>query len=501
MNAPIRQILILFSVVVIFFAAADLARACTCVRDVTIDEKYDRAQVVGIFKLQSIEKREKTGELPGVNNAVFAVQRVFKGDIIKAGQEIPFKQNIYGSCSLEFSEKSIGEEFLLFQNPDSANGERTWAVGYCSGWRNITEAGGDLMYLEKLPGVYGKTRISGRLMQYFGSAVKDQPGRYEALADSPIRLRGPGGKIIKLKTDEDGFYEVYDVAPGSYESVPVTIKGYLASKSIGRLSTLITIKPKGHFEENITFYIDNSVKGRVVDSTGRAVKKVDVKLIPAIGERSEYFFGGSEHTDDAGGFEFENIPPGNYLIVVNDGGEVTADTPFGAFYYPGTGRREEASPVSMGPGEFIKNLVITAPQTADVVTISGVLLYENRKPAIGIQVGFYNDKEGDGTGEPDINRVPDEDAETDARGRFTLRIIKGRKGVIAASEYIWIHDVSHCAALSGLVRKLIDEKNEKDPDHRYTTADIYSSIIRVDAGGSQGGLELQFPFPFCRKKE
>ena len=47
----------------------------------------------------------------------------------------------------------------------------------------------------------------------------------EILTDSPIVIKG-NGKTIRLKTDKNGVYEIYDLAPGRYRVTPVKIRGY-----------------------------------------------------------------------------------------------------------------------------------------------------------------------------------------------------------------------------------------------------------------------------------
>ena len=187
--------------------------------------------------------------------------------------------------------------------------------------------------------------------------------------------------------------------------------------------------------------------------------------------------------------------------------------PFGKFYYPAAAARAEAAPVSIGAGEFIKNLVITAPKTAETVTISGVLLYEDGKPVPDQPVDFQTrEEEGEEDGEA-VDRDDDlvesgfhrvrmdysgpPSGRTDARGRFTIRVLKGEKGVVVASEATFPGFYVDCPQMDKLIRELLDARSPG------TTTDfvfIKTNEVNIEAAGNQTGIELRFPFTECKKK-
>ena len=259
--------------------------------------------------------------------------------------------------------------------------------------------------------------------------------------------------------------------------------------------------------------IDNAIRGRVLDSKGRGLEEVDIELVPVRGRRPDNFFARTQ-TEKGGYFEIESVPAGSYLIVVNPGGKVTAQTPFGKFYYPGTAARAGAAPVGIGAGEFIKNLIVTAPKTAETVTLSGVLLYEDGKPAKSL-VQFFEDEEEGGEDDPATDDDEDRGADgfrqvrldsnryaienTDEQGRFSVRTLKGRKGLLVGIEPVYLGLFADCPRVDKLIREALAAKDPPQDEGSAGTVLLKSAGVRVDGTGDVSGIELRYPFTGCKK--
>ncbi len=215
------------------------------------------------------------------------------------------------------------------------------------------------------------------------------------------------------------------------------------------------------------------------------MKDVCLDLLPARGIKPKYFYQG-DCTDENGAFKFDRIPAGTYVIVVNDDGEITSNEPFGTFYYPSATTREQAAEITVGAGDFRENLIARAPQTAEVVTIRGVLSFENGKPAPDESVEFSaetKDKKPRGELEADAR------ATTDAQGRFAVKILKGQTGAIYGSMITFAGEYENCPKLD----KLIRAKGNR------SIAVIKTPIVKIEAINDLSGIELKFLFPACRK--
>ena len=208
---------------------------------------------------------------------------------------------------------------------------------------------------------------------------------------------------------------------------------------------------------------------------------VCLDLVPADGSKGPYLADCTEHE---GAFEIDEIPPGSYVILVNDDGEVTSSEPFKAFYYPNVARREEATVINIGAGEFVEDIRIYAPVTAETVTAEGLLLYADGKPVAGAWVAF---KAGEGGGGREGSR-PDARAETDSRGRFSIKLLKGAEGRLWGGMYTYVGEFENCPKLESIIRETGN-----------SSAEVTTPALEIRAEGDLTGIEFKYPFPSCKK--
>jgi len=483
-SSKIRKLIILLSLMCALLFSAEAAKACSCMGPTDVLAGFDAAKNVAIFKVRSIEKYaegEKGYGYGGVKQAKLTVEKVFKGKL-KVGQEFTFMQGGGGDCIWTYHEKSVGVELLYFLG-DNPTKDKLWAAMICTRSNSVKYAAADLLYLEKMAKVRGKTRLSGTVSQKIESSVDETPSTEIPLAGRKIRITG-NGKNIELKTDQNGVYEIYGLPPGNYKITPEKIYGFKFSND-DKSSAEVKIHEEDHTEENFEFEINNSIRGKLFDSNGIALKDVCLNLIPARGTESEDFSEG-DCTDENGVFLFDEIPAGTYLIVINKENEITAREPFGRFYYPATEKREDAAEITIGAGDFIKDLIVNAPQTAATITVTGVLLFEDGKPAVEKTVIFIDDtnpKKGEKYISPDARAV------TDEKGRFSIRILKGRKGELYGSFSVYGGKYKDCPKLDDLMRA----KGEK-------FFDIETPAVKIEAENDMPEMTLKFPLPYCQEE-
>lgn len=480
-----RISVILLSALALLFSANE-ANACSCFSP-SLEEAVESAGNIVILKLQAVEKyleSETDGwaAAGGIKQSRLTVEKVFKGNF-KVGQELTFGQGGGADCIWTFDEESIGTEYLFFLGSKPAK-KNLWAGYACSRSRTVKGAAGDLKYLEAAPKVKGKTRLSGTLVQQDKPAVEGETGSYNRLAGKTITVSG-SGKNIKLKTDENGVYEIYDLPTGKYTVTPEKINGYKLKDSDDKDSVEVKIEAESLTEQDFEFTIDNSIGGTFLDADGKPLEGVHLELIPARGNKPRYFYHGKV-TVKNGAFEFREIPAGTYLIVVNEDNKISAREPFGTFYYPNKINREEAAEITIGAGVHLKNLVINAPTTAETVTVSGVLLFEDGKPAFDEAVEFFNNID-------DITKIKryataDSRIGTDANGRFSIRILKGQKGILFGSMITYVGEYEKCPKLDRLIRA----KGE-------SVQELETPPMQIEADRDLTGIELRFPFPNCKK--
>lgn len=489
--------LLLLAAACLLFGARE-ARACSCAPPPTVLDQYERAEEVVVVRVVSVEKTEKaapegrmsdgTNYVSGVMSTRTVVERTFKGGL-KAGEEMVFAQGGGADCVWTFDDGDVGERFLFYlHRPGDSS---VWIAGTCGRSRRLAYARDDMLYLDKLDKVRGRTRVSGTL-HFWG---KDAP----SAAGRKLRITGAAGKTHELKTDEYGVYEIYDLPAGKYTveietppgwkisnfmpSRPPGVAGADGESSPRKIS--VVLEEKKHAALDITFYIDNAIRGKVFDPTGRPMDGVCLNLLPADGPPPQYFYE-ADCTENGGAFEIDEITPGRYVIVVNQDGKVTADEPFGTFYHPNVARREDATVFQIGPGDFIENVRIYAPKAAETVTVEGVFLYSDGRPVADERVEFWS---AAAEAAPEDEADSDVTVKTDARGRFALKILKGRVGNLYGAMFAYVGLFENCPKLEAVIRQ-----------HGDTSAELRTAPAPVRAEGDIRGVELRYPFPGCKKK-
>lgn len=273
-----------------------------------------------------------------------------------------------------------------------------------------------------------------------------------------------------------------------YKITPEKVEGY-KSGGLEKDSFLeVELKANSHREANFTFSINNRISGRLFDAKGKPLKDVCLRLRPVQGKVARGLFQ-MDCTNENGSFEFDEIPTGTYILVVNEEGKVTSDQPFETFYYPSTKRREDAAQFVVGPGEFRDDLILNPAETAKTVTLTGSLKFDNGKVADKtnseyVYIEFFAD--GDGV-KPKFGNEPDSRGDLDENGKFSIRILKGQKGRLIASMMVYEGKYEKCTKLD----KFIRGSKDKMPA-------IKSNEIRIEAVSDLSEIDLRFPFPSCK---
>ena len=246
-----------------FAAAAVLLQtaigfACTCAPKRPVLDEYEASPVVVIARVASVEKAAKpnnNGGDYGVRSSRLVVEKVYKGDV-RAGDEILLGQGNGANCQMRFSEENIGLRALFYLGVPHEGTPLN--VTFCGRSTSVARATEDLLYLDKLDQVRGKTRVSGR---YEGGFY----GKQINVAGRKIRIVSEA-ETYETITDDDGVFEIYDLPPGNYRLEPELEPGLLldfawihhSSGGINRdqpseTSVAFTLKPQRHMSMDLGF--------------------------------------------------------------------------------------------------------------------------------------------------------------------------------------------------------------------------------------------------------
>lgn len=478
----LKSFTIAFCFCAIVTLAADVTFACSCLPKGTVLESFEESDVVIIARIISVQKSDPADKqhyfVDGVRSTTFIVEKVYKGNI-RVRDELVFAQGGGGDCIWPFKEEYIGESFLFYLNTPKTESP-LWVASTCGRSRGLKRATEDLLYLDNLKKLRGKTRVSGEYGKWNGKDFE--------IANKKIRFVGQK-KTYETKTDENGVYEIYDLPPGQYQLEPEIQKGWrldpswlrqvagLSEKPNPTGALTFTLEAKKHVSIDLSFQPDNSVEGSVVDSSGNPIEGVCVFLWTP---KQTEIFGPYDCTDAKGEFQIESISKGSYVLVVNPHG-ATSEHNFRKFYYPSVTEREKAALIDIGAGETVKNIDLVVPKMLETVSVSGVLRYADETPMAGHRIQFK--------GVPVDGIRGDVETKTDGEGRFTFQLIKGQKGEIFSEFLIRVWLYENCPQLAAL----IEPTNPK-------FVRLKTPRVKIEAAQDLKNLVLRFPIPKCNLK-
>ncbi len=188
-------------------------------------------------------------------------------------------------------------------------------------------------------------------------------------------------------------------------------------------------------------------------------------------------------TGEDGRYELATELPGDYVVIVNEGGYLSPDEPYFRHYYTGTDARIPGKSLKLGPGVEINNIDIRLSEIFEVVTVSGRALYADGEKIGG---GILNY----GSRPPGEMRSDGGDLQIDAEGRFSLRAIKGAGVWISPTYFLACCRVKECDPS-------FTDKATLTRRPRFLTKRATASII---ADRDITGWELRMPFKNCGKK-
>lgn len=494
---PLRHVLFAVFCVALLLTVTKTANACMCGQRSPVLQTFEQSDEVVILRAKSVEKAEESQAedfVDGIKSTTMVVEKVFKGNL-KVRDEIVFGQGNGADCLWTFDEESVDQQFLFYltrpekfsssyRSPEEAG---SWLVSTCNRSRYLDGAAEDLLYLEKMAKVRGKTRISGTIEGGWEFPDLEVDGK-------KIKIIGPT-KTYETKTNKDGVFEIYGLPPGKYFVEPETPPGWkmnpnylihsqsvvLAESGQAEMKSprlvAITLEPKKHASVNFVFTVENSVRGRVLDPKGKAMSRVWVHLLPP-----GHDTGPSASTDEQGQVEITQIPKGQYVLVANPDGKLSGREPFSKIFYPNVKERERAAVIDISPGEKLANLDIFIPKLEETVTIAGILRYSDGNPVSEEPVKFKAVRSNEKV-EGDVGE------KTDDAGRFTLTVLKGLTGELSGEHFL----------LKGLYKNCpeVDELLAKSEYHSSVT--VVSNVIKLTTEQDMYEVELTLPFPRCEK--
>ena len=111
-----------------------------------------------------------------------------------------------------------GERYLVYARSSDSEG---LSIGHCSPTKPLDDSDTDLEFLRNLP----LPGVGGRL--YGKVAVETNDSMLIPLAGITIIVEDETGRILQVKTDSDGNYELTGLESGTYTATPVLPENYV----------------------------------------------------------------------------------------------------------------------------------------------------------------------------------------------------------------------------------------------------------------------------------
>lgn len=470
-----------FFIAILVIVPAKIATACLCANRPAVLEEYEAADEVLIVRVLSFQTLDEPDTLQhGLRRtATVIVERVYKGKV-KIDDRLVFAQRRGFNCFWRFDD-ARNEKFLLYLNTP-AKPDDLWEVAFCGRSSTVAKAREDLLYLDNRKNARGRTRVSGK---YLTASESDL-----VVADKKIRILGDDEKVYETTTDDLGVFEIYDLPPGNYRLETEVPAGWRivgswprsTNKAVWKRSTVelihFVLEAQKHASINVLFQPSSSVEGTIVGPNGNPLIACAHLWTP------EQMSGGSlvACSDVNGRFRFEYVPAGSYVLVINPSGKPSSAAPFPKLFYPGTEQRENAALITVGLGETVKNVNLVAPTVLETITVQGVLYFADGQP-VSKQAVRFSPASTDRT-EGYVQ------ADTDEKGRFSLKIIKGLKGRINSVTFGQQGAHEECPEFNALLKDSADNPPQ-----------VSTPAIAIEAEQDLHGLVLRLPFPRCTSKE
>ena len=401
------------------------------------------------------------------------VDHAFKG--VLAGQTVELHQ-AGTDCSAKFR---TGDRAVFYLSKGTSPG--TWVVPWCTRSLGSAEPNrDDLLFLEGLPRSAVGTRLSGEIELYEDSPT-EAFRRVGGIPNVRLKIAGPKGFAKELTTNSAGAYEVFGLRPGTYsvtldvpEGLKIDFPVLAGSPGVPGNEAAVKLASNGGASVGFVLKADTRLSGRMLDANGAPVANVCIDLEPigGVADNGARFF---DCSNEDGRFEMHMMPPGKYRLIARDDIKGAPLKSTSTLYYPGVRDRERATTVSIEAGNYVENTDIRLPSNEQRYRIAGRVQFADGAPAASARVTFTSPQHG-----------YSETTETDLNGSFTVPVIAGMEGQLAARLSIFDPILKLCPDL------------RVGPNPRGLFHFIDATPVTVLSDTDRSGVKLELLSPSCK---
>ena len=320
-------------------AAAD---ACSCASSGPPCEATWAVDAVFSGRVRSIERVPDVpdGQFPAFLRITFDVEQGFVN--AQPGPIVVTTPSSGAACGYDFTE---GHRYLVYA---SRRNSAELSTGICTRTRPLEEARGDLAYLMGLGQQPARSRVYGRVKRWHRDPFEAEGADYGPVENVLVSVRATAFSR-DVFTDRNGRYEVLDVPTGPLTITLVPGFGYQAG-ALEREAELLN--RRACIAGDFTIVQVAAASGTIVDAQDRPLAGVLVDAVASeLAGYSPPPFQRPARTDASGRFEFENLPPGEYVFGVNLTANAGSRASGPPIFFPGTATPADAIVFTLNPGD------------------------------------------------------------------------------------------------------------------------------------------------------
>jgi hypothetical protein len=332
----------LFVMAALTVAAANEALACSCMTSGPPCQAAWSADVVFAGTVRAVEQIDHD-TLGAPYRSLLVRFDVERGFVNAAPGPLEIATGTGGGdCGYTFTR---GGRYLVYAWKTSNS---RLSTGICSRTRPLDKTEEDLRYLTSMPASGAGGRVYGRVNEWKRDPAEASAVDYGPVEHVTVSVRGVTF-LREVVTDAHGRFEVPNLPTGKI-TVSVVPQFGFDTRHLERELELKDLRACG--EVNFTISQIATASGSVVNASGRPVAAVEVEAVAAeLAGFDPPPFQRPVKTDDRGAFEFEDLPPGNYVFGVNLTKRPGAPQTGNPVFLPGTGLARDANVVELKPGD------------------------------------------------------------------------------------------------------------------------------------------------------
>jgi hypothetical protein len=260
-------------------------------------------------------------------------------DIFSGGED--------GDCGYRFEK---GRRYAVFTRKKD---DGRFFATICNGTKPASAAQALIPQLRALRDGRRVASVFGILRRVNPPLLSPPDAPEDALPNVAVKLRSKDDRF-STSTGADGVYSIYDVHAGEYQfSADLPGNMDLGEKA----QEPFTIPNGACYEYDVSAVPTGRIRGSVVGPDGKPLPLASVELY-RLGDYKNLRTGLWRSQGSNGFFDYNNVGPGEYILVFNRPNHTSPDSPFPRAFYPGVADPAQAESIKLEDGQQLLNVNI-----------------------------------------------------------------------------------------------------------------------------------------------